>query len=56
MLWAKVEVVENAWDHALIGWMDKAVELKDEGMKRIIKRILEVKPIIKSSMLRNYIR
>jgi hypothetical protein len=36
--------------------MERAVDLKDEGMKRLIKRFIEIKPIVKSSMLRNYIR
>ena len=52
---AKVEVISNMWDNCLYRWYEKAIRIKDEGMKALITAIMQVKPEIKHHVLKAYI-
>jgi hypothetical protein len=43
-LQAKVDVVRQYWDQCLFSWLKKASLLGDEGMKKLLNRIMLVKP------------
>ena len=52
----KVEVIRQQWTNTLFRWFQKAAELKDEGMKELIKLIIDVKPAVREVLLQHYIR
>lgn len=53
---AKVEAVTWVWDKLLFVWYGKAIELKDEGMKKLVNKILAVKQEVRHYVLLHYIK
>lgn len=52
---AKIEIMSNMWDNCIYRWYDKAIRMKDDGMKALITAIMQVKPEIKHHILAAYI-
>ena len=44
------------WDKLLFCWYGKAIEHKDEGMKKLINKVLAVKPEVRHYVLLHYIK
>ena len=54
--YAKVEAVTWVWDKLLYCWYGVAIELKDEGMKKLVNKILAVKLEVRRYVLLHYIK
>ena len=52
---SKVDVVNNAWKRTLFILIKEATRIKDYGMHKLLKKIIEVRPDVKKYVIRKYI-
>ena len=53
---AKIEVMRIHIDHIMFKWGLKAIMYKDDSMKKLLERFKNIKPMVLTFLLKNYIR